>query len=333
MPEPRPEITGFLSGTRWVGADLVPLAGDASARRYWRLEGAVLMDHPVGTGAELRAFLSVAEHLRGLGLSAPEVFATDLTLGLILMEDLGDDVFARVIEATPSLEPELYDAAVSALALIREGGVPEGLVHFASGLMAEQAALVLDWYVPGIVPEGVAELFQAELETVLTESALGGDVMVLRDYHAENLIWLPDRDGPARAGLLDFQDALAGPMVYDLVSLLQDARRDVSEALAETMIARFAETAGLPVDDVHRAMAAVGAQRHLRILGIFARLAVRDGKPSYVDLIPRVWGHLQTCLGHPDLADLRDIVTGTLPAPTGAHLHYLRSPCPTARTR
>ena len=333
MPEARPEIGRFLKGTRWAHSRTAPLAGDASARRYWRLDGAVLMDHPGGTEAELRAFLTIAEHLRGLGLSAPEVFAADFSTGLILMEDLGDAGFVRVIERDPSLEPLLYENAVSVLARLREGNVPDGLVHFSSELMTEQAALVLDWYVPEAVADGAKKAFSAQLETVLQSAVLGDDVMLLRDYHAENLIWLPDREGAARTGLLDFQDALVGPVVYDLVSLLQDARRDVPQTLAVAMTDRFAATAGLTLDDVTRAMAAVGAQRHLRILGIFARLSLRDGKPQYLDLIRRVWGQLQACLAHPDLAELRDIVAAILPLPTDTHLDYLRGRCPTVPMR
>ncbi len=333
MAEPRAEIGRFLAGTPWAGAGIVPLAGDASARRYWRLGGAVLMDHPGGSAAELRAFLNVAAHLRDLGLSAPEIYAADLSAGLIAMEDLGDAVFARVIDADASLERPLYEAALSVLARLREGATPAGLKRFSPAEMAQQAALVLDWYRLEPVSESQKMRFFAVLETVLMEAEVADQVMVLRDFHAENLIWLPERAGPARVGLLDFQDALAGPMVYDLVSLVQDARRDVPEALAEALCAQFAASAARSQDAVQRAMAAVGAQRHLRILGIFARLSRRDGKPRYVSLIRRVWRQLQSCLADPGLADLHDIVTGLLPAPTEAHLQRLRTPCPITPTR
>jgi aminoglycoside/choline kinase family phosphotransferase len=164
---------------------------------------------------------------------------------------------------------------------------------------------------------------------ILAEHALPADVMILRDYHAENILWLPERHGAAQAGLLDFQDALQGHRAYDLVSLLEDARRDVTPATREAMLHHYIHATGQSDAAFRASFAVLGAQRNLRILGVFARLARVRHKPHYIDLIPRVWAHLQTDLAHPALAKLRPLVTNALPAPNAAHLHWLKSTCPT----
>ena len=172
--------------------------------------------------------------------------------------------------------------------------------------------------------------FRAALERVLSRNLLDGAALLLRDYHAENLIWLPARSGIQRVGILDFQDAMAGPRGYDLVSLLRDARRDVGLDIAQDMVARFAAGTGVGKDQLGAALAAIGLQRNLRILGIFTRLAVRDGKTRYVDFIPRVWAHAMSCLEHPSLAHLTAIIKHDFPPPGKAELKLLRAACPAA---
>jgi hypothetical protein len=152
--------------------------------------------------------------------------------------------------------------------------------------------------------------------------------MVLRDYHAENILFLPDRSGTARAGLLDFQDALLGHRAYDLVSLVQDARRDVRADTAEACITHYCTATGQAETPYRASLAVLGAQRNLRILGVFARLAATRGKPHYIDLIPRVWAHLQNDLAHPLLAPVKEVLDTALPAPSPDHLTRLKSPCP-----
>ena len=152
-------------------------------------------------------------------------------------------------------------------------------------------------------------------------------VLLLRDFHAENLIWLPDRQGPARLGLLDFQDAVAGPGAYDLASLIADARRDVAPDLAELLVKRYAAATNRDLACVSTVVALLSVQRTLRILGIFARLCLRDGKAHYVDLIPRVWGQLETGLKACGIPALRDTTPALLPKPTPQHLSNLRSSC------
>ncbi|WP_421702277.1 aminoglycoside phosphotransferase family protein [Aliiroseovarius sp.] len=324
-------ITDFLTRAGWGNAKRAPLAGDASARCYERLtrgaDIAVLMDAP---GGDIRPFTRVARHLSGLDLSAPEILAEDTTNGLLLLEDFGDALYARLVEAAPSCEEALYVEAVEVLIALHSHPAPAWAPDFGPATMTEAIAPAWDWYAKGITGSTAGqEAAQAELGTLLAETA-SDPVLILRDYHAENLFWLPDRDGTARVGLIDFQDALAGPRAYDLISLTEDARRDVDPALADRLIAHYATRTGQHAETFRLAAATCAAQRNLRILGIFARLSLHFGKPHYIDLIPRVWGLLQRDLEHPRLARLRECCH--LPEPTPDNLQILRDKCGTIPT-
>jgi len=333
----RKDLAGvFLQQAGWAQAQRRALAGDASGRRYQRLrmpgggESAVLMDAPPDKGEDVRPFVGMAAHLRALGLSPPLVLAQDLKNGFLLLEDLGDDLFATVLLDEPSLELPLYQAAVDLLVHLHGAPVPSGLETYTPRLMARYVAPALDYYPPVTTPptDAAKQVLFAELETVLARFTLG-PVLVLRDFHAENLLWLPDRPGNARVGLLDFQDAVAGHPAYDLVSLLEDARRDVTDQTRTAMIAHYAHSAGLDVGLVSASFCAQGAQRNLRILGVFARLCLQGGKPSYVELLPRVWDHLMRDLSHPALSALKSIILRTFSAPTPDVLTGLNARCPT----
>jgi aminoglycoside/choline kinase family phosphotransferase len=338
MSNPRASLLArFLDAAGWAGAIRSPLAGDASNRRYERLRGgpggqqAVLMDAPPEKGEDVRPFVTIARHLIGLGLSAPRILAEDDQNGFLLLEDLGDDLFARVCSAHPDREEELYAAAVDVLARLHRRPPPAFCPDYGPGRMAELAGLAFDWYAQDTI-SGPKNAFSLEIESVLSRFAPARPVLVLRDYHAENLLWLPDRRGTARVGLLDFQDAACGHPAYDLVSLIEDARRDVPPALAEAMIERYIEASGQDAEAFRAAAAAIAAQRNLRILGVFARLSLHFGKPGYVNLIPRVWGHLMNDLTHPELARLRALVIEGLPEPTPDLLSDLRAKCRTIPT-
>ncbi len=327
-------IAAFLAQAGWGAATRTHLAGDASDRRYERLRlgaaTAVLMDNPPGGADDPAAFVAMARHLRGLGLSAPEVLHADLARGLILLEDLGDDLYARLLANEPSREIELYSVAVDALLHLQASPAPPGLPDLTARDWATAAGFALDWYAfaaTGVRPDPVA--FQASLGAALQTHADGPRVLILRDFHAENLLWLPGRAGLARAGVLDFQLGQMGQPAYDLVSLLQDARRDVALATETAMLARFAGQAG----DSAAAYAVLGTQRALRILGIFARLALVAGKPGYLPLIPRVWGQLQRNLTHPALADVRAVCDRLLPEPTPDVLTRIARQCPPSPSR
>ena len=285
----------FLDRAGWGGAEIAPLAGDASFRRYFRVLGpsgnAVLMDAPP-PHEDVRPFLKVADHLHRLGFAAPRILARDVDAGLILLEDFGDDRMREALDADPSREDAIYTQAVE---LVRElHRHPAGeLPPYDMAVYQREAALFPEWYMPAVgldVAPGWAEAWAEALAPVAHDQS----TTVLRDYHAENIMLLPD----GGLGLLDFQDALAGHPAYDLVSLLQDARRDVSPDVEARMLEHYGA-----VD--RAAYALLGAQRNAKILGIFTRLWKRDGKPRYIAFQPRIWTYMERDLQHPALAPVK----------------------------
>ncbi len=324
-------ITAFLEGSGWGQATRAPLAGDASNRRYERLSlngaPAVLMDAPPEKGEDVRPFVHVARYLSGLGLSAPSLLACDETEGFLLLEDLGDALFARVIPQQPNLETQLYTAATDVLLELHQAPPPDGLKPYDAAVMADMAALAYRWYAGR-----EAGNFTASFRKLLSAHVTDLSVLIQRDYHAENLLWLPERSGAARVGLLDFQDAMLGHPAYDLVSLLQDARRDVPQAVEAAMISHYIAVSGQDRASFERAYALLGAQRNLRILGVFGRLSLHYNKPHYVDFIPRVWAYLLRDLEHPALAPIRDQLLADLPEPSETLLNDLKEKCGTVLT-
>lgn len=321
----------FVARAGWAAARRGFLAGDASDRSYDRLvlgdRTAVLMDAPPG-GDDPAVFARIAGYLAGLGLSPPRVLASDYENGFLLLEDLGDGLFARLVAQDPAREDELYAAAVDVLVALQRADPLAGLPDLTAEDWARAAEFAFSWYRFAVTGDARGDL--GVLADLLRAHADGPRVMILRDYHAENLLWLPDRAGVARVGLLDFQLGQAGQPGYDLVSLLQDARRDVSPRTEAAMVARFVAATGAQGFDV--AYAVLGAQRALRILGVFARLCLKGGKAGYLALMPRVWGQLQRNLAHPALAGLAQ-VCAVLPEPTAEHLERIRAQCGTMPLR
>ncbi len=323
----------LIAQSPWAKAVRTPLAGDASNRRYERLTDpetgrtAVFMDAPPEKGEDVQAFARVAEYLRSVGLSAPEIYAEDAEYGFLLLEDLGDALFSRVLKEQPGLERELYKAATDVLVHLH-ASPSLNLNSYGPVMMAELAALSFSKYAHGILgahDEDARKSFERRFAEILHRETHGPKVVVQRDYHAENLIWLPDRKGVERVGLLDFQLAMLGHPAYDLVSLLQDVRRDVPAGIEMRMVSRYIAATGIDDHDFRTAYSVLGAQRNLRILGVFARLATDYGKPHYVDLIPTTWAHLMRDLEHPALAAVADMLRTELPEPTPENLAKLKA--------
>jgi len=328
----RDRSDAFLARTGWAAAARCFLAGDASDRSYDRLflngQTAVLMDAPPGKGDDTATFAAIARHLAGLGLSPPAILAEDHADGFLLIEDLGDGLYARLIAEDPGLEQPLYAAATDVLVHLQRHDAPPDLPDLSARDWAEAAGFALSWYAfaaSGKSPDPA--MFVTILSDLMRNHADGPRVMILRDYHAENLLWLPDRQGTARVGLLDFQLAQMGQPGYDLVSLLQDARRDVAPQTEAAMTARFCAAKGINPTAFAATYATLGAQRALRIIGIFARLCLKGGKPGYVPLLPRVWGQLQRNLAHPALAPLAALCRDLLPEPTAETLQRITAQC------
>jgi aminoglycoside/choline kinase family phosphotransferase len=314
------KITDFLDKAGWSDADRKPLAGDASFRRYDRLKGphgdAVLMDAPPPE-EDIRPFVQVAHILTDAGLAAPEILAEDSEAGLLLLEDLGDAIYTRVL-ANGEDEQKLYLPAIDALVALHQAGTPGDLPAYDDDLLLFEASLLTDWFMPlaGLELSDQGRDDYVNLwRNLLPLARQMPDGIVLRDYHADNLLWLPERHGIQRVGQLDFQDAVIGPVTYDLVSLLEDARRDVAPDTVAAAIDHYLEQfPGIDRDTFLASYAVMGAQRNLKILGIFCRLLTRDGKAGYQDYMPRVWGHVATDLQHPALAQLEVWLDRWIPA-------------------
>ena len=309
-------IQAFLDAQGWGGAERSLLAADASFRRYLRLqrdgERAVLMDAP--PPEDVRPFERVAALLLRLGLSAPRPLAVEAAAGLLLLEDLGDATFTRVL-ARGDDEAGLYRLAIDTLIALHRGwsadlpGAGE-LPPYDEARLLDEALLLTDWFLPALrgrpTPAPLREAYIEAWRAVFPAAQALPETLVLRDYHVDNLMILEGRAGVAACGLLDFQDAVRGSPAYDLVSLLEDARRDIAPELAEEMFERYrAAFEALDGAQLRAAMSVLGAQRSAKIIGIFTRLDRRDRKPGYLRHIPRVWRLLQGDLAHPALAPVR----------------------------
>ena len=342
----------FLDGAGYLEAKRQRMAGDASTRSYARLirdDGVViLMNSPrrpdgpaiyhgkaysaaVHLAEDVKPFVAIANGLRERGFSAPSIHHADLDAGFLITEDFGSE---GVIEGDPPAPiAERYEAATDLLAALHREPLPEKLPlapefsyaipFFDTDALLVEMSLMLDWYLPdrGAGPGNDArDEFLTMWRDLLAKPAAAPRTWVLRDFHSPNLIWLGGRQGIARVGVIDFQDTVLGPASYDLVSLLQDARIDVPEPLELVLLTRYIKARRAADETFDPAQfaelyAIMSAQRNTKLLGIFARLNRRDGKPQYLRHQPRIWTYLTRSLAHPVLARLREWYSANVPPP------------------
>lgn len=336
MTERTQLLNEFLSNSTWKTAQRITLAGDASLRRYERLvdiasgQSAIVMDAPPEKGEDVKPFLNVAAYLRTNGLSAPEIYDADEVNGFLILEDFGHDLFDVICDTNPEKETEIYALAVDTLAHLAAAPPLANAVDFQPKML-DLALTSLKWYAE---PATGHTLIDAQAECAAALSPLidtlgAGRITILRDFHAQNLLWLPNRPTPKNVGLLDFQDAVIGHPAYDIISLTTDARRDVSPDVQRMCINRFVAQLDLDPIQFSRDAAICSVQRNLRILAIFSRMSLHFKKPNYINLIPRVWAHIMKDLSHPDLSALAKVVTTSIPAPTPNILKRLKEQCGT----
>ena len=303
----------FLIAAGWEGAEIRPLAGDASFRRYFRVvhhdRSAILMDSPP-PHEDPRPFIAIAEWLTSRGFAAPQILHQDLVQGLVLLQDFGDARLRETVDAAPESELRLYEAAVDLLIRLADHEAADVRAYDRAEYQRE-AGLLIEWYCSALNLDVDEAGYVAAWDEALAPLLAGGSpVTVLRDYHAENIMLIEERD---QLGLLDFQDALAGHPAYDLVSLLQDARRDVPAELETAMLDRYKRITGAS-DAFDVAYHVLGAQRNAKIVGVFTRLWTRDGKPRYAGLVPRVWRYLERDLAHPAMKPVAAWFDANVPA-------------------
>ena len=309
-------ISEFLAASGWKNAIQTHLAGDASFRGYQRISlgqrRAILMNSPPDK-ENVVPFVFITKLLRSLGYSAPEIYAKDMEAGLILLEDFGDTTFTVMISASAD-EKKLYECAIDLLIDLHSRPqtqtIPPGLHFYDNRTLIREALLLTDWYIPQVAknrPTDDAKIrYEMIWENLLPLCHTMNNTLVLRDFHADNLTWLPDRIGVAACGLLDYQDAVSGPPTYDLMSLLEDARRDLNPNMVKHLRQRYLLAfPDLDPDDFRKAFVVLAAQRHCKVIGIFSRLAIRDNKTAYLSHIPRVWQLLEEACSSPILLPLK----------------------------
>ncbi len=305
----------FIASQGLATARLEPLQPDASFRCYFRIhthaQRWMLMDAPPAS-ENLPAFIAIAQHLQRLGLRSPAVHAADIENGFALLEDLGDATFTRLL-ASGEDETELYTLAIDVLRCLHDH--PQAthvrLPHYGQQRLLDEAVLLVDWYWPAVhghaAPTGVRETYLQVWQTVLQTLSSEPQTLVLRDFHVDNLLRITGASRIQQCGVLDFQDAVLGSAAYDVVSLLEDARRDLTPGLAASMLDRYLHA--VPAAERERFMhdyTVLGAQRHCKVIGIFQRLCARDGKPHYLAHLPRIKRLLHHHLQQPCLAPLRE---------------------------
>jgi aminoglycoside/choline kinase family phosphotransferase len=324
LAERKQQIEAFLASHGWCGSHQRLLAADASFRTYHRLADggrqAVLMDAPPPK-EDVRPFALISDHLCSLGFSAPAVLAKDVEAGLLLLEDFGDDTFTRLLDH--GVDPEaLYALATDVLITLHRRApgeaIPKELPAYDTARYLEEALLLTDWYMPAVLGRPtsppVRESYEAAWRDVLDATRDQPRTLVLRDYHVDNLMRIPGREGLRACGLLDFQDAVVGPAAYDLASLLEDARRNVPFRIKVAMIDRYLGAfPSLDQSAFRAAFTILAAQRHAKVIGIFTRLCVRDRKPVYLRHIPRVWRLLDSALRKPPLGPVASWFARHLP--------------------
>jgi aminoglycoside/choline kinase family phosphotransferase len=311
--------TDFLQREGLGDAEIVPITGDASFRSYYRVKHNgktyVLMDAPPERPEEdTRPFIAIDRHLAKIGLSVPEIYAEDVGQGFLLLEDFGDDTYPALLDAGADPLP-LFTAATDALIHLHQNqrAIDIDLPHVGPDKWIERALLLVDWYLPPEARDASCrEGFIAAWQEIFASLPAPRLSLVHRDYAAQNFMALPHRGGYRACGIIDFQDAEIGPAAYDLASQLWDPRRDIPAPVVTAMLARY--DAALPMDEGFRSwLYVLRAQRACRIMGVFVRLSVRDGKHHYRAFLPRLEGYLTESLNLPELAPLRGWAEEYLP--------------------
>lgn len=319
MTKREEQIKELLRKNNLLCAPTEKITSDASNRKYLRLtkgnKTVILMDSNPKKNEPVNNFIYFTNFLRKHHFSAPKIYDSDIPNGLLLLEDLGARNFADILKVKPKVETNIYKEAVNQLIMIQSKETPKQAKPYSTEILIEEALLFTEWYLGKTNSSRLSTQFTSLLTPLLKKIDQTKPTLVLRDFHAENLIWMNSRKNFKRVGLLDYQDALIGHPAYDIASLLKDARRDVSIEVRDIMTNHYLEKTKHNKDLFLRDYSILSAQRNLKIIGIFSRLSIRDKKKNYVKLIPRVWKNLENDFMHPDLKNLSKFINAVAPYP------------------
>lgn len=335
MNSSRTKLTSiFLSQSSWKNAKRTSIQGDASRRQYERLTcsmkgTSILMDAPPEHGEDVKPFVKVCKYFQKIGLSVPKIYESDISNGFLILEDFGENLFSKMLINKPNNELEFYINATDNLIRLYHSTPLKGLDVYNCSDMVNKSLLALDWYLEYGLTEPPNVTLKTEFYKLLNASLINimstPHIMVHRDFHAENLIWLNHRKGYQRVGILDFQDTMLGHPAYDLASLLNDIRREVNPEIKRKCLEHYLLNTKLNVEDFEHGFSVCSAQRNLRILGVFTRLSVRDNKKGYLTFIPRIWRKLIEDLQHPALGDLNSLIRDFFPEPNNDVIQRIKN--------
>lgn len=314
------QINDFLKSNKIETKNLIPIKNDASFRKYFRVDKKILMDADPNFGEDVSSFININHLLTDFRLNVPEIYSIDKENGFLLIEDLGENIFSKILNSEN--EEQLYKQAIEVLAEIYKKNLEEFsnfsfLEKYSIEKLQDESQLFIEWYLKKYLDIDITDTDIQDFKEIISKifNALNTNFekLVLRDYHVDNLILQNSKSGLKKVGILDFQDAVIGSSSYDLISIVEDVRRPISNDLKNKLIKYFIDLTGYEVNQLEKELAFYSVQRNLKILGIFSRLNLRDNKPRYMLYNDNAWKYIESNLDNPTMINLKIWLRKILP--------------------
>ena len=314
------QINDFLKSNKIETKNLIPIKNDASFRKYFRVDKKILMDADPNLGEDVSSFININHLLTDFRLNVPEIYSIDKENGFLLLEDLGENIFSKILNSEN--EEQLYKQAIEVLAEIYKKNLEEFsnfsfLEKYSIEKLQDESQLFIEWYLKKYLDIDITDTDIQDFKEIISKifNALNTNFekLVLRDYHVDNLILQNSKSGLKKVGILDFQDAVIGSSSYDLISIVEDVRRPISNDLKNRLIKYFIDLTGYEVNQLEKELAFYSVQRNLKILGIFSRLNLRDNKPRYMLYNDNAWKYIESNLDNPTMINLKIWLRKILP--------------------
>ena len=314
------QINDFLKSNKIETKNLIPIKNDASFRKYFRVDKKILMDADPNFGEDVSSFININHLLTDFRLNVPEIYSIDKENGFLLLEDLGENIFSKILNSEN--EEQLYKQAIEVLAEIYKKNLEEFsnfsfLEKYSIEKLQDESQLFIEWYLKKYLDIDITDTDIQDFKEIISKifNALNTNFekLVLRDYHVDNLILQNSKSGLKKVGILDFQDAVIGSSSYDLISIVEDVRRPISNDLKNKLIKYFIDLTGYEVNQLEKELAFYSVQRNLKILGIFSRLNLRDNKPRYILYNDNAWKYIESNLDNPTMINLKIWLRKILP--------------------